>query len=246
MTKLLRCLSILALALTLGSVMAHAALAQESVQTLDPPAEGAAADPAIGEAPPPPPCGTQQLAIARMAWPSSALLAEVHSRLLTANYFCNVAVQEGDLAATGSSMGATGQPAVAPELWIGRIADIWNAAMKGQKVRQAGTPYADTTFEGWFVPEYAATQWPEVTTIDGLGIAPMSRTLVEKLLDTGELVEFPYEWKPSALIFTASYAHTPASFLLKRAAELAGERAARHHQAETRRLAEAAGRRLDQ
>ncbi|RYE45822.1 MAG: hypothetical protein EOP24_18345 [Hyphomicrobiales bacterium] len=168
MTKLLRCLSILALALTLGSVMAHGALAQESVQTLDPPAEGAAADPAIGEAPPPPPCGTQQLAIARMAWPSSALLAEVHSRLLSANYFCNVAVQEGDLAATGSSMGATGQPAVAPELWIGRIADIWNAAMKGQKVRQAGTPYADTTFEGWFVPEYAATQWPEVTTIDGL------------------------------------------------------------------------------
>jgi len=163
MTKLLRCLSILTLVVSLGTAMA-----QESVQTLDPPAEGTAADPTIGEAPPPPPCGKQQLAIARMAWPSSALLAEVHSRLLTANYLCNVTVQEGDLAATGSSMGATGQPAVAPELWIGRIADIWNAAMKGQKVRQAGTPYADTTFEGWFVPEYAATRWPEVTTIDGL------------------------------------------------------------------------------
>ena len=79
-------------------------------------------------------------------------------------------------------------------------------------------------------------------TIDGLGIAPMSRTLVEKLLDTGELVEFPYEWKPSALIFTASYAHTPASFLLKRAAELASERAARHHQGNARRPAERAER----
>lgn len=79
-------------------------------------------------------------------------------------------------------------------------------------------------------------------TIDGLGIAPMSRTLVEKLLDTGELVEFPYEWKPSALTFTASYAHTPASFLLKRAAELAGERAARHHPADPSRFAEAAAR----
>jgi DNA-binding transcriptional LysR family regulator len=63
-------------------------------------------------------------------------------------------------------------------------------------------------------------------TLDGLGIAPMSRTLVETLLESGELVEFPYEWKPTALIFTASYAHTPASFLLKRAAELAGEQAA--------------------
>lgn len=66
-------------------------------------------------------------------------------------------------------------------------------------------------------------------TLDGLGIAPMSRTLVEKYLESGELVEFPYEWKPTALIFTASYAHTPASFLLKRAAELAGEQAAQQH-----------------
>lgn len=66
-------------------------------------------------------------------------------------------------------------------------------------------------------------------TLDGLGIAPMSRTLVDPYLDGGELVEFPYEGKPTALIFTASYAHTPASFLLKRAAELAGEQAAHQH-----------------
>lgn len=150
----------------MGSVVA-----QELIQTLEPPGAGAPADATIGEAlppPPPPPCGTQQLAIARMSWPSAALLAEIHSRLLTASYLCNIAVQEGDLATTGSSMGATGQPAVAPELWIGRIADIWNAAMKGQKVRQAGVPYADTVFEGWFVPDYVVAQWPEATTIDGL------------------------------------------------------------------------------
>lgn len=66
-------------------------------------------------------------------------------------------------------------------------------------------------------------------TLDGLGIAPMSRTLVASYLQSGELVELPYEWKPSPLAFTASYAHTPASFLLRRAAELAAERAERHH-----------------
>ncbi|MFA6964969.1 hypothetical protein [Bosea sp. (in: a-proteobacteria)] len=65
--------------------------------------------------------------------------------------------------------------------------------------------------------------------LDGLGIAPMSRTLVDPWLDSGELVEFPYEGKPTALIFTASYAHTPASFRLKRAAERAGEQAAHQH-----------------
>lgn len=66
-------------------------------------------------------------------------------------------------------------------------------------------------------------------TIDGLGIAPLPRTLVEKPLASGELIEVAYDWKPSALVFTASFAHTPASFLLKRSAELAMERAARHH-----------------
>ncbi len=152
-------------------LLAGPAVAQNSVQTLETPAAGAGDAVTLGEAPPPvppPPCGKQQLTIAKMSWPSAALLAEIHSRLLTANYMCNIAVQAGDLAATGSSMGANGQPAVAPELWIGRIADIWNTAMKTQNVRQAGTPYSDTVFEGWFVPDYAVAQWPEITTIDGL------------------------------------------------------------------------------
>jgi DNA-binding transcriptional LysR family regulator len=66
-------------------------------------------------------------------------------------------------------------------------------------------------------------------TIDGLGIAPLPQSLVEKPLAAGELVEFPYGWKPSPLSFTASFAHTPASFLLKRSAELAAEQASRFH-----------------
>jgi len=115
-----------------------------------------------------PPCGTQPITIARMQWPSSAILAEIHARLLKAHFGCDVRVQESDMASAGSSMGTTGQPAVVPEMWITRIADIWNAATKAQKVRQAGTTYAETTFEGWFVPDYAAAQWPEVTTIEGL------------------------------------------------------------------------------
>jgi glycine betaine/proline transport system substrate-binding protein len=151
------------------------ALAQNSIQTLETNPDGVpdpdevpaeATEPA--EPAPPPPCGTQPLSIARMAWPSAALLAEIHSRLLTAYYQCNVMLNDGDLAAIGSSMGTTGQPAVAPEMWVTRVADIWNAAMQGQKVRQAGMTYADPVFEGWFVPDYAVADLPAVTTIDGL------------------------------------------------------------------------------
>jgi glycine betaine/proline transport system substrate-binding protein len=144
--------------------VAPAALAQESsIETLEtsPPAEAAPAAP-------PPPCGTQPLTIARMQWPSAAILAEIHKLILNQAFACDVRVQEGDLAATGSSMGANGQPAVAPELWVTRIPEIWNAAMEGQTVRQAGAAFADSAIEGWFVPDYAAARWPEVTTVDGI------------------------------------------------------------------------------
>lgn len=103
------------------------------------------------------PCGTRPIAIARMQWPSAALLAEIHARILKAQFNCQVQVLPGDLAATGSSMGSTGQPAVAPEMWVARIADIWNPAIKGQKVRPAAPTYTDTVFEGWFIPDYVAS-----------------------------------------------------------------------------------------
>lgn len=181
--------------------------AQESIQQLDTPTgpssgetpavsapaaapEGASPD--VLEVPaPPPPCGTQPITIARMQWPSAALLAEIHSRLLTANFRCNVSVQDGDLATTGSSMGATGQPAVAPELWISRIADIWNAAMQGDKVRQAGTSYTDPTFEGWFVPDYVVAKWPDITTVDGLKAHAAEFAQAGK---AGRFISCPLDW----------------------------------------------------
>jgi DNA-binding transcriptional LysR family regulator len=58
-------------------------------------------------------------------------------------------------------------------------------------------------------------------TIDGLGVAPLPRTLVNGPIASGELIEIPYAWAPSPLVFTASFAHTPASLLLKQAAEMA-------------------------
>src|SRR5688572_23209088 len=82
--------------------------------------------------PPPPVCGTQPVTIARMQWPSAELLTEIHARLLRQNFGCEVTVVPGDMAATGSSMAATGQPHVAPELWIARIPEIWNSATASQ------------------------------------------------------------------------------------------------------------------
>lgn len=135
-----------------------------------------AAGPAMAQAAPPSsaepvaaaPCGGETITIARMQWPSAELLAEIHARLIRANFGCTVEVVPGDLAATASSMGVNGRPAVAPELWITRVADIWNASLKSQQVRQAGSTYAEPVFEGWFVPGYEAEAHPDVTTIEGI------------------------------------------------------------------------------
>lgn len=112
---------------------------------------------------PPPPCGTRPFSIARMQWPSAALLAEIHARLLPMGFGCEVRVVAGDMAATGSSMAATGQPAMAPELWITRIAEVWNQAIRAQAARAAANSYTTQTFEGWYVPGYMADALPALS-----------------------------------------------------------------------------------
>jgi glycine betaine/proline transport system substrate-binding protein len=145
------------------AMLALAALLQPAagqVTVLDQAQDNAAP---AGPAAAPPICGTQPIGIARMSWPSAAILAEIHARLLTTQFGCQTRVSPGDLAATGSSMGTTGQPAVAPEMWVTRIAEVWNPAIKAQMVRPAAPTYEQTTFEGWFVPDYLAAAHPDLT-----------------------------------------------------------------------------------
>jgi glycine betaine/proline transport system substrate-binding protein len=156
----------------IAGVLTFPAVAQDSLVSLEPPPANAGESSAEPEVPaepqPPAPCNGQTISIARMQWPSAEILAEIHARLIRAEFGCAVEVVPGDLAATASSMGVNGQPAVAPELWIGRVAEIWNAAMKTQEVRQAGNAYADPVFEGWFIPDYEAEARPDLTNVEGL------------------------------------------------------------------------------
>lgn len=141
------------------------------ITVLDSAQDAPAAAVATEAAQAPPPCGRRPLAIARMGWPSAALMAEIHARLLTAEFGCDVRVVSGDLAATASSMGSTGQPQVAPEMWINRIADLWNGAMEGQQVRSAAPTYAESQFEGWYMPSTLANSFTEAPVAADLALA---------------------------------------------------------------------------
>jgi glycine betaine/proline transport system substrate-binding protein len=151
-----------AFALVAATLLVAPAMAQVTV--LD-----QAQDQAAGVAAQPPPCGTRPINIARMAWPSAEILAEIHARLLASELGCQVQVQQGDLAATASAMGSSGEPAVAPEMWVTRIADVWNAGIEAQMFRPAAPSYTESQFEGWFVPDYVGSTG--LTTAAGLAAA---------------------------------------------------------------------------
>lgn len=205
-----RRIAMLCVAAIVAATTTGAALAQESPSVLTLPAPGAISSgeamPAEGqgvpeeEAPPPPPCGTEPITIASMQWPSAQILAEVHARILARAYGCTTRIVRGDMAATGSSMGTTGQPAVAPELWIARIADIWNQATKAQKVRQAGVTYAEQDLEGWYIPDYVAETHPELRTAAAL--KDVAATLVPEGAPAGTRPLFlscPADWACSVI-----------------------------------------------
>ncbi len=145
------------------------------ITVLDQAQDAAASEPAPDAAPveaaPPPICGTEPLSIARMNWPSAAVLAEIHARILNQSYGCTVRVTPGDLSATASSMGTAGQPAVAPEMWVTRVADLWNRGVEAQMVRAAAPSFSETTIEGWFMPAYMAGAFTVAPSAAGLAAA---------------------------------------------------------------------------
>lgn len=146
-------------AMALVFALATGAGAQQSITVLG---EDAAPD---GETPV---CGSEPISIARMQWPTAAILAHIHAEILTAEFGCAVQIVAGDLNATTSSMATTGRPLVAPEIWLGRVAPIWNSALETGRIRQAAPTFSGGSFEGWFVPDYVAADHPELRSVNDL------------------------------------------------------------------------------
>jgi glycine betaine/proline transport system substrate-binding protein len=102
-----------------------------------------------------------------------------------------VQVVPGDLAATASSMATTRQPAIAPEMWITRIAEVWNSAIESQNVYTAGNTFSGAAMEGWFIPDFVAQTHPELTSAASL------KDYVQVFVHTDEKARFiscPPDW----------------------------------------------------
>lgn len=150
-----------ALALAATLLLGTAAAARAQVQVLETPAPGTLSLERI--AAPVLPCASDDFTIARMNWPSAAILAHIHAAILAQEFECSVRLVTGDPEATISSMATTRQPAVAPELWVSRSAELWNGAMRAQSARAAGPAFSGGAMEAWFVPAYVLENHPGLT-----------------------------------------------------------------------------------
>ncbi|RDE08089.1 glycine betaine ABC transporter substrate-binding protein [Pelagibacterium lacus] len=107
-----------------------------------------------------PACGADPFTIAEMGWPSAAILAHIHAAILRTEFGCSVRLVPGEPESTLSSIATTRQPAVAPELWVSRQAEVWNGAMRASSARAAAPTFSGGPLEAWFVPRYVIANNP--------------------------------------------------------------------------------------
>ncbi len=119
-------------------------------------------------------CGGLPISIVQMQWPSSVILAHIHGIILERQLGCEVQYVSGDMAAMASSMATTGEPAIAPELWISRIAPIWNSVLETGRIRTEAPSFSGAGFEGWFLPAHMRELVPQLKAAsqirDNLGL----------------------------------------------------------------------------
>lgn len=184
----------LVLALMTGSAWAQFTVLDSAQDRVSPPAPAVSAPAPTPDAAPPV-CGNQAFAIAQMNWPSAMVLAQIHALVLATEFDCDVRVVPGDPGATLSAMASTGQPAAAPELWVSRVAEVWNGALEAQTVRSAAPTFSDASFEGWFMPRYAADSFVTPPAAEGLARALPSLLSGEKM----RFISCPPDWACSII-----------------------------------------------
>ncbi len=137
-------------------------------------------------------CAPDEFTIAQMAWPSAAILANIHAIILTEHFDCPTRLVTGDPSGTISSMTTTGRPAVAPELWVSRVPDLWNGALRAQSVRAAGPVFSEQNLEGWFIPSYVRDNHPGLVAAEDLD--DYWRVFAPEGGERGVLVSCPPDW----------------------------------------------------
>jgi len=142
------------------------------------------------------PCSSRTISIASMQWPSSKILAFIHAKILAEELGCNVEIVPGEMASSALSMASAGEPAIAPEMWIGRIAGIWNSLLESGRVRPEITTFGSAILEGWYLSPRLGEDFPNIR-----GVADF-KIFAQEFRPGGEKMKFiscPADWACSII-----------------------------------------------
>ncbi len=111
-------------------------------------------------------CGV--VTIAEMTWQTAAFTAHVEQIILESGYGCLAETVPGNTVPTVTSMVERGEPDIAPEVWLNSVRPVVERGIEEGRISIATDIIADGGEEGWYVPEFAVEQYPELATLEGV------------------------------------------------------------------------------
>lgn len=108
-------------------------------------------------------CG--DVSVVEMSWPSAEFAANLDKIILEEVFGCNVTLVPGAAITSLTSMESKGRPHIAPEFWANAVINQLNKAQDAGKV-EVTTQLIPDAYEGWYVSEYIAENYPQLNTVD--------------------------------------------------------------------------------
>ena len=113
-----------------------------------------------------PSCG--RVRIADLPWPSAALTARIQKIILDEGYGCATELLPSDAHGALDGMSQGDGPDIAPEVWVSSMPRRVQDGVASGKLRIAGDAFLTGGTEGWYVPEYVVSRYPELGSLDGV------------------------------------------------------------------------------
>ncbi|MDO1584381.1 glycine betaine ABC transporter substrate-binding protein [Rhizobium oryzicola] len=108
-------------------------------------------------------CGN--VSIAEMNWNSAGVAAHVDRLILSLGFGCTAELIPGDTVSTFATMNESGQPDIAPELWVNALRSQLEPAFAQGRLVIGAEILADGAIEGWWIPKFLADAHPEIRTV---------------------------------------------------------------------------------
>ena len=114
-------------------------------------------------------CG--EVSITEMDWASASVVTSIANFLMTEGYGCDVTVVPTTTVPAITSVAETGEPDIITELWTS-YTEVYEELRAEGKLVEMSKVLSDGGVEAWWIPDYLAEQYPELTTLEGIKANP--------------------------------------------------------------------------